>query len=368
MYDCLIKPVLFNLDPESAHNLMRSVCQVTNVPALSRVLRSFFAVNDERLRVSVAGLSFDNPVGLAAGFDKNVDLLGLWNGLGFGHIELGTVTSLAQPGNPRPRIFRLVADRALINRMGFPSGGADEVEKRLKSMRERFSSLPIIGMNIGKSKVTELEKAVDDYCYSFTRVHHYVDYITVNVSSPNTPGLRQLQERGRLLELLNALQSLNTDRKPIFVKLAPDLTFEAIEEVLECCFDSGMAGVIATNTTIGREGLTTRIEETGGLSGKPLFNRSLEVVRFIGERLQGRLALIGVGGISTHNDVLAMLAAGADMVQVYTGLVYGGPGFVKSLNAGLLSFMEQQGCSSLRDAAAAWKAIHPSHLQPQAAV
>jgi dihydroorotate dehydrogenase len=368
MYDYVIKPLLFSLDPESAHDLMRSVCRVTNWPLVSQLMRSRFVVNDARLKVSVAGLSFDNPVGLAAGFDKNVELLGLWNALGFGHIELGTVTSLAQPGNPRPRIFRLVADKALINRMGFPSGGADEIEKRLKAVRGRFASLPIIGMNIGKSKVTELEKAVDDYCYSFARVHQHVEYITVNVSSPNTPGLRQLQERDRLLALLEALQGLNTLRKPIFVKVAPDLTFEAIEEVLECCFESGMAGVIATNTTIGRVGLTTRIDEVGGLSGTPLFNRSLEVVRFIADRLQGRIALIGVGGISTHNDVLAMLAAGADMVQVYTGLVYGGPGFVKSLNLGLLSFMRQHGCSSLREAASAWKTLNSDNVRPRTAV
>jgi dihydroorotate dehydrogenase len=368
MYDYLLKPLLFSLDPETAHDLMRSVCRVVNWPALSQLVRSQFAVDDARLKVSVAGLSFDNPVGLAAGFDKNVELLGLWNAIGFGHIELGTVTSLAQPGNPRPRIFRLVNDKALINRMGFPSGGADEIEKRLKLIRGRFSSLPIIGMNIGKSKVTELEKAVDDYCCSFSRVHHYVDYITVNVSSPNTPGLRQLQERDRLLELLKALQKLNALRKPIFVKLAPDLTFEAIEEVLECCFDSGMAGVIATNTTIGRAGLTTRIDQAGGLSGRPLFNRSLEVVRFIGERLQGRMALIGVGGVSTSDDVLAMLAAGAELVQVYTGLVYGGPGFVKSLNLGLLSFMGQYECSSLQEAALVWKSLKSGNLHPRAAV
>lgn len=368
MYGYLIKPVLFSLDPETAHNVMRRVCRVVNWPFASQALRSFFAVTDVRLKVSVAGLSFDNPVGLAAGFDKNVDLLGLWNSLGFGHIELGTVTSLSQPGNPRPRIFRLVADKALINRMGFPSAGADEIEKRLSLMRGRFSSLPIIGMNIGKSKVTEIDKAVEDYCYSFARVHTYVDYITVNVSSPNTPGLRQLQERGRLLELLKTLQELNLHRKPIFVKLAPDLTFEAIDEAIECCFESGAAGLIATNTTIGRDGLVTRIEETGGLSGKPLFNRSLEVVRFIGDRVQGRIALIGVGGISTYSDVLAMLAAGADLVQVYTGLVYGGPGFVKSLNLGLLSFMERQGCSSVREAALAWKALNPSHFKHRTVV
>jgi dihydroorotate dehydrogenase len=355
MYEYCIRPILFSLDPETAHEVMCSICRGTNWPVVSRALRSWYAVDDARLKVNVAGLSFENPVGLAAGFDKNVDLLGLWNGLGFGHIELGTVTSLAQSGNPRPRIFRLVKDKALINRMGFPSAGADEIERRLRSIQGRFASLPVVGMNIGKSKVTEIERAVADYSYSFARVHQYVDYITVNVSSPNTPGLRQLQERGRLMDLLKALQELNALQKPLFVKLAPDLTFEAVDEVLECCIESGIAGVIATNTTIGREGLTTRTDEAGGLSGKPLFNRSLEVVRFIGSRLQGRLALIGVGGISDHHDVLAMLAAGAHVVQVYTGLVYAGPGFVKALNSGLVSFMNQHGCSSLQEAVAVWK-------------
>jgi dihydroorotate dehydrogenase len=356
MYKWLIKPALFSLDPETAHDLMRTMCRPADIRAVSRFLRSLFVVDDPRLQVDIAGLPFANPIGLAAGFDKNVELVGLWNGLGFGHIELGTVTAQAQPGNPRPRIFRLVRDEALINRMGFPSQGADRVAERLDATRRNLPVLPILGMNIGKSKVTEIDNAVEDYCYSFKRVHEHVDYITVNVSSPNTPGLRELQERGRLIELLRGLQEINSDRKPIFVKLAPDLTFEAIDQVLECCFETDMAGVIATNTTLSREGLQTPIEQTGGLSGRPLFSRSLEVVRFIGSRTRGRLALIGVGGISKPEDVLSMLAAGADLVQVYTGLVYGGPRFVKSLNLGLSSFMEQHGCRSLKEAGEAWNA------------
>lgn len=356
MYEHLIKPILFRLDPETAHDVMRGLCRIANVRAVSGAVRSICGVADPRLRVEVAGLSFENPIGLAAGFDKNVELLGLWSGLGFGHIELGTVTASAQPGNPRPRIFRLVKDRALINRMGFPSRGADVIEERLRRVRARLPSLPIVGMNIGKSKVTEIDRAVEDYCYSFARVHPHVDYVTVNVSSPNTPGLRQLQERERLLELLRALQHHNTDRKPLFVKVAPDLTYEAIDDLVGCCFEAGVAGIIATNTTTGRSGLTTAIDEAGGLSGRPLFNRALEVVRFIGERVQGKLALVGVGGISTADDALAMLAAGADMVQVYTGLVYGGPMFVKSLNLGMLSFMDRHRCASLKEAREAWRA------------
>ena len=368
MYNYLIKPLLFSLQPETAHDFMRATCRVANVPMVSKALRPFFAVKDARLAVEVAGMSFANPIGLAAGFDKNVELVGVWDALGFGHIELGTVTAKPQPGNPRPRIFRLVRDKALINRMGFPSLGADTVGERLQKLRARLPVAARIGMNIGKSKVTEIDQAVEDYRYSFSKVHSYVDYVTVNVSSPNTPGLRQLQERSRLVELLRALQEINSEKKPIFVKVAPDLTFEAIEEVLGCCVETEMAGVIATNTTISREGIETRIDEAGGLSGKPLFLRSLDVVRFIGSRLQGKLALVGVGGIATSDDVLAMLAAGADMVQVYTGLVYGGPAFVKSLNLGLTAFMDLHGCATLKEAVEAWKTFHSEGLHPRAAV
>jgi dihydroorotate dehydrogenase len=214
-------------------------------------------------------------------------------------------------------------------------------------------------MNIGKSKVTEIDDAIGDYLYSFSKLAPFVEYVTINVSSPNTPGLRQLQERDRLQALLSAVQAVNYERKPLFVKVAPDLTFEAIEEVLECCVATGVSGVIATNTTIGREGLRSSINESGGLSGVPLFKKSLEVVRFIGLRLKtpalSKLSLVGVGGISTATDVLSMLAAGAQMVQVYTGLVYQGPGFVKSLNLGLLECMQRYGCNSLQEAASVWQ-------------
>jgi dihydroorotate dehydrogenase len=355
MYRYLIKPLLFSVQPETAHDLMRSACRVLNQSSISAAIRNLFVVEDPRLTVETAGLQFANPVGLAAGFDKNVELLGLWNALGFGHIELGTVTAKPQPGNPKPRIFRLIEDSALINRMGFPSDGADVIAERLRVARLKLPIQPKIGMNIGKSKITEIDQAIDDYAYSFTKVLPYVDYVTVNVSSPNTPGLRQLQERERLTALLEALQALNTEHKPLFVKLAPDLTFEAIEEVIGCCEETKIAGVIATNTTIGREGIKTKINETGGLSGRPLFNRALEVAKFIGQRTQGKLSFIGVGGISSYQDALSMLAAGADMIQVYTGLIYGGPGFIKSLNQGIVAYMDRNRCKSLKEAVELWR-------------
>jgi dihydroorotate dehydrogenase len=357
MYRTLIQPALFALDPETAHNTMRKVARVANVPAISKGLRRIYQVRDARLAVAVAGIHFENPIGLAAGFDKNAELLGLWAGLGFGHIELGTVTGQAQPGNSRPRIFRIAQDRALINRMGFPSEGADAIELHLSHIRKTISTLPPLGVNIGKSKVVELDKAIEDYRYSFVKLAPYADYVTVNVSSPNTPNLRQLQDRERLNELLSALQSCNDHNRPIFLKVAPDLTFAALEEVVQCCVDNAIAGIIATNTTLGREGLTSSIDEMGGLSGAPITNKSLEVVRFLATTIKGRMALIGVGGIFTGEDVLAMLAAGASMVQIYTALIYEGPGLVRSLNRYLTRFMDTHRCSSLSEAACVWNEI-----------
>lgn len=364
MYRLLVRPIFFSMQPECAHDLMRAAGKIANKASVSRFLQSRCEVSDPRLAATVAGIVFQNPIGLAAGLDKNAELLGLWNGLGFGHVELGTVTALAQPGNPKPRIFRLTADEALINRMGFPSEGADLVQKRLELMKRHLPGLPPLGINIGKSKVTDIEDAIADYRASFVKLAPLVDYVTVNVSSPNTPGLRQLQERDRLLALLRELQSANTSQKPIFVKVAPDLTFEAIGEVVDCCAQSGVAGLIATNTTISREGLSAAIDEAGGLSGAPLTRRALEVVSFIGrcirETKRGPLALVGVGGISSYEHVLDMLGAGADLVQIYTGLIYKGPGIVKSLNSGLVKFMDRHRCSSLREAANIWKENSPS--------
>lgn len=354
MYAKLLKPIFFSMDPENAHDVMRMGARLANNAVVSDALRTVFGVSDPRLRVSVAGLTFANPIGLAAGLDKNVELVGLCAGLGFGHLELGTVTGEPQPGNPKPRIFRIAEEEALINRMGFPSEGAAVIESRLRSIRKRFKHLPPIGMNIGKSKVVELERAIDDYRYSFERLAPLSDYVTVNVSSPNTQGLRQLQERERLTALLQALSQSNARRVPIFVKVAPDLEVSALEEVVDVCLQCSVAGIIATNTTISRESLRSRIDEAGGLSGAPLREKSLAVVRFLGRHIQGRMALIGVGGVSGSDDVLAMLAAGASLVQVYTGLIYQGPGLIKTINQGLISYMDRHRCRSLQDAIAAW--------------
>lgn len=355
MYKSLVRPLFFSMQPETAHDVMRTLSRCANLSAVSTMLRRCNVVSDPRLAVSVAGLSFSNPIGLAAGLDKNAELLGLWSGLGFGHIELGTVTAQAQSGNPKPRIFRYAGDSALINRMGFPSEGADEVAIRLAAMRGRLRSLPPIGINIGKSKVTDIDRAIDDYLYSFKTLSPLADYVTVNVSSPNTPGLRQLQERDRLTALLAALQEVNRDQKPIFVKVAPDLSFSAIEELIGCCEVTGVAGLIATNTTLSRDGLSVLTDEAGGLSGSPLRQKALEVVTFIGSRLKAPMALIGVGGISNYTHVLDMLAVGASAVQLYTALIYEGPAIVELIARDLRRFMDENNCASLAEAANAWK-------------
>ncbi|MEY4667790.1 MAG: dihydroorotate dehydrogenase 2 [Pseudomonadota bacterium] len=354
MYKTLLKPLFFSMDPEHAHDLMRTGAQLANVSLISGLLKGFFNVVDPRLSVTVAGLSFPNPIGLAAGLDKNVELVGLCAGLGFGHLELGTVTGRPQPGNPKPRIFRIADEQALINRMGFPSEGADVAEGRLRAVRARFPSLPPIGINIGKSKVVELDQAIEDYCYSFERLAPLADYVTVNVSSPNTQGLRQLQERDRLTALLRSLAAANTHHRPIFVKVAPDLELSALDEVVDVCAECSVAGIIATNTTISRDSLRSRIEEAGGLSGAPLREKSLKIVEYLGQRVSGRMALIGVGGVSSAGDVLSMIGAGASMVQVYTALIYEGPALIRTINQELISYMNAHGYRNLQEAGRAW--------------
>lgn len=355
MYKNLLRPLLFALSPESAHDLASLLMRWSNIPYVSKALSSCLTVRDSRLQVTVAGLPCANPIGLAAGLDKDASLLGLWSGLGFGHVEIGTVTALAQPGNPKPRIFRLPEDGALINRMGFPSRGSRFVADRLQDYRLCGVRLPILGANIGKSKVTDLDRAVDDYLQTFDLLAPLVDYVTVNVSSPNTPGLRELQERSRLEALLQALQEANVEEKPLLVKVAPDLTDEALEDVVECCLATDVRGIVATNTTLNRAGLRSSYAlEQGGLSGQPLGARSLEVVRFLAKSAEGKLDIIGVGGVTCADDVWEMLAAGASAVQIYTGLVYEGPLLVKHLNTQVISFMDAHRCQSVREAAEVW--------------
>jgi dihydroorotate dehydrogenase len=331
LYSDLLRPLLFTLDAESVHHLAMSTLRAT-----APLLRTFVRPPDPRLARTVFGVTFPNPVGLAAGFDKNADNLLAWEALGFGFAEAGTITARAQPGNPKPRVFRYPRQRALINRMGFNNEGADAVASRLHRMRAagRWPRIPI-GINIGKSKVTALEEATADYLLSFERLQHFGAYFVLNVSSPNTPGLRTLQDRASLDELLSNVQRRNSAGKPVLVKIAPDLEWSAIEDILALASEHGVAGLIATNTTIDHSSVPEVQRQQGGLSGVPLRALSTEVIRFIAERSQ--IPIIGVGGIFTPDDALEKFDAGASLVQLYTGFIYEGPGLIRRINDALLA-------------------------------
>lgn len=318
MYKSLIRPILFKFDPEEVHYLTFSLLK--NFSFLTRL---FFPkpLEDKRLEREVFGLKFKNPVGLAAGFDKDAKMFSELSDLGFGFIEIGTLTPKPQDGNPKKRLFRLKEDSAIINRMGFNNGGVDAAVERLKANKN-----VLIGGNIGKNKVTPNEEAVNDYIICFEKLFPYVDYFVVNVSSPNTPNLRALQEKEPLTKLLSQLQELNSKKekqKPILLKIAPDLTDEQLLDIIDIVKDTKIAGVIATNTTLSREHLISENQkETGGLSGKPLAKRSTEIIRFLSEKSGKAFPIIGVGGIHSAEDALEKLAAGASLIQLYTGFIY----------------------------------------------
>jgi len=339
----LAKPLLFAMDPETAHNVTFAGLRALG-PLARGVARLAYGAPDPRLTVEVAGLKFAGPVGLAAGLDKNGVLAPFWPNLGFGFVELGTVTALAQPGNPKPRLFRFPEARALVNRMGFNNGGSAALAERLDPAWRR----PVpIGVNLGKSKVTELDQAPEDYATSARRVNDRCDYLVINVSSPNTPGLRKLQGSDHLKAILDAVLS-NANGLPVFVKLAPDLTNEALLDAIGVVDNGGAAGLIATNTTIERTGLTAQQAQdvgAGGLSGAPLQPRSLQVIRFVAGNT--RLPVIGVGGISTVDHVIAALEAGAKAVQLYSAFIYEGPGLIDRLNKGVLAHLQQVGAPSV---------------------
>lgn len=328
--------------PEKAHHTVtRSLRSLTKVWGVKPLLKSIYTIEDPRLEREVFGLKFKNPVGLAAGFDKNAEYIEEMSNFGFGFIEIGTVTPRPQPGNDKPRMFRLIPDEALINRMGFNNQGADVAAGRLKHLKNRNGL--IIGGNIGKNKVTPNEEAVNDYIYCFNALYDYVDYFVVNVSSPNTPGLRDLQEKEPLMHILNTLQGLNSQKeapKPILLKIAPDLTDSQLDDIVEIVTQTKIAGLIATNTTISREGLqsdSNLVKETGGVSGKPLTKRSTEVIRYVHEKSNGAFPIIGVGGIHSAADALEKLKAGASLVQIYTGFIYEGPGLIRDICKGILN-------------------------------
>jgi dihydroorotate dehydrogenase len=338
----IIRRVLFFVDAEKVHQwVMKRLVFAYSLPVLRGLLRSWFVVRHPSLERKLWGITFPNPVGLAAGFDKDAKYTDALACLGFGFIEIGTVTPLAQPGNPKPRLFRLPADKALINRMGFNNGGAADAAARLKKRKEKI----IIGGNIGKNKDTPNELATSDYEKCFLALHAEVNYFVVNVSSPNTPGLRQLQDKEPLTRLLNTLKTLNKNQeipKPILLKIAPDLTNEQLDEIVGIVLDTNLDGIVATNTTISREGLATPQTEVanigaGGLSGLPVKSRATEVVRYIHKRSNGQIPIIASGGIFTAEDAIEKLNAGASLVQVYTGFIYEGPGIARKICEGLIS-------------------------------
>ena len=347
----LIKPLLFQFDPEDVHYFVtRNLKRFNRLPGGAKLSRSLWDLRDNRLEKKVFGLKFKNPVGLAAGFDKNAEVIGEMADLGFGFIEVGTVTPLPQPGNIKPRMFRLPADQALINRMGFNNKGVDVVAENIAEYRKNAKEWQkglIIGGNIGKNKVTPNEEAVNDYIKCFDRLFDVVDYFVVNVSSPNTPGLRALQEKEPLMHILNTLQQRNSKNgisRPILLKIAPDLTHEQLDDIVEIVLETKIAGLIATNTTIVREGLRSAkyTEETGGLSGKPLTRASTEVIRYISEKSKGAFPIIGVGGIHSPEDAIDKINAGAELVQLYTGFIYEGPGLISRINKKILSAFAKQ--------------------------
>lgn len=357
-----IRPILFRQDAERAHNdALKFLSSASRSQFICGLLDKMYGAPE--LPVEVFGLKFLNPIGLAAGMDKHAAAVPVWEKLGFGFSELGGVTWHEQPGNPPPRMFRAVADEAIVNRMGFNNSGAEAVAEKLAEWKElgRWPKHPV-GINLGKSKVTPLEKAAEDYANSFKALRGLADFFVVNVSSPNTPNLRQLQDKAALDEILAAIQEQNGSQKsevrtqkPILVKVAPDLSFDALDEILELVGPRNIAGIVATNTTISRpqtdDAAAQKVySETGGLSGKPLCARSTEIIRHLHKQTKGKLPIIGVGGIFDADDAWEKITAGASLLQIYTSLVYEGPGITKKIVAGLIERMEIAGMKNLREA------------------
>jgi dihydroorotate dehydrogenase len=368
IYQLALRPLLFSAlkaDPEAVHKqslaLLHSIDATPTSPLTKLAKASFsqyFCRSAQPLTQSLFGLDFPNPVGLAAGFDKDGIAAGMWQYLGFGFAELGTVTYHPQPGNPQPRLFRLPQDRAALNRMGFNNMGSEAMAIALKQRQPSDFTIPI-GINLGKSKITPLEEAATDYLGSFQRLQDLGDYFVINVSSPNTPNLRDLQAIEPLRIIFDTLQQENQGRKPILVKIAPDLAWEDIAAVVELSQAHQLAGIIATNTTIDRSNLTTQIvtatgkkvtDEAGGISGAPVRQKSTEVIRFIHQHTDGKLPIIGVGGIFTAEDAWEKITAGASLIQVYTGWTYNGPWMVDRILVGLLAKLESRGLKSIAEA------------------
>jgi dihydroorotate dehydrogenase len=366
LYKSLVRPLLFLKDPEEAHE--QTLALLSRLGFFAGALERFFGIDDSRLRVKFSSLTFPNPVGLAGGFDKNGLAIKTWPGFGFGFVEIGAVTAYGQPGNPKPRLFRLAKDQALINRLGFNNEGAQVIRARLAALRGNGVPLRIpLGINIGRTKVVETKDAAGDFLFTFETLFPYGDFFTVNVSSPNTPQLRDLQEKSLLADLLTAIQDKNRElaakkaiqEKLILVKVAPDMEFSQLDEIVDVVRSKRLAGIIATNATAFlRERLVSKIDQPGGLSGKPLKDKATSFVRHIYKAAEGRLPIIGVGGIFTADDAYEKIKAGATAVQILTGFVYEGPAIVKRINQGLLKLMERDGLKHISEAVGSAAKVH----------
>ncbi len=332
MYKLLIRPILFLFDTEKVHHFTFTLIKITfKIPFIKYIISKLYNVESANLERQLFGLNFKNPIGLAAGFDKNAVLIDELAAFGFGFIEIGTVTAVAQVGNPKKRLFRLKEDKAIINRMGFNNDGVDVVVERLKKVKSSI----IIGGNIGKNKITSNEKAVDDYVICFQKLFNYVHYFVVNVSLPNTPNLRELQDKEPLTHILNSLQEINRKKKnpkPILLKIAPDLSTEQLQDIIEIVATTKIDGIIASNTTIERKNLQSNTKnETGGLSGLPVKNKSNEIIEFLSEKSNKAFPIIGVGGVFNAKDANEKISKGVDLVQVFTGFIYEGPSIIKRI-------------------------------------
>jgi dihydroorotate dehydrogenase len=355
LYQLLVQPLMFRLDPEHAHHLTLGLLRrLAQMPSLLKLWQRWRPLEHAALQTRVAGVHFPNPVGLAAGFDKNATAVAAFPALGFGFVEIGTVTPRPQLGNPLPRLFRVPDDEAVINRMGFNNDGAPAVARRLRMAPARTP----IGVNLGKNADTPLALALNDYRVGLEELFDVGDYVVVNVSSPNTPGLRTLQMSAHLRALLSGVQDCNQTMararqvppRPLFVKIAPDLQPDELDDIVETVQACGLEGIIATNTTTGRQGLTTASAELGGLSGRPLRQRSSEVIRHVYRAARGGLPIIGVGGIFSAEDAYEKICAGASLVQLYTGLIYRGPGLPHRINVGLVRLLQRDGLTHLSQA------------------
>lgn len=343
MYKSFIRPILFLFDPEKVHHFTFSIIKnFSKIPGFQKIIRNIFVVNHPSLERKLFGLTFKNPVGLAAGFDKNAELYNPLSNFGFGFIEIGTVTPKPQDGNPKKRVFRLISDDALINRMGFNNKGVNEIVENLKHKNKNL----IVGGNIGKNTLTHPDYYTDDYIYCFNQLHPFVDYFVLNVSCPNVGSHEKLSDKDYLFELISEIQKLNnkqTLKKPILLKIAPDLNTIQLDEIIELVNETKIDGIIATNTSIQRDNLKTSTKDLneigmGGLSGKPIRSQSTEVIRYLAEKSNKAFPIIGVGGIHSAKDAIEKIEAGADLLQVYTGFIYEGPSLVKKINKALIHY------------------------------